>query len=31
MKILIVDDELDISEFISYNLKKEDYEVLIAF
>lgn len=30
MKVLIVDDELDISEFISYNLKKEDYEVFIA-
>ncbi len=29
-KILIVDDESDITEFISYNLKKEGYETLIA-
>ena len=26
-KILIVDDEPDIIEFLSYNLEKEDYEV----
>ncbi len=26
-KILIVDDELDITEFLSYNLKKEGFEV----
>ncbi len=29
-KILIVDDEEDILEFVSYNLKKEGYEVLQA-
>lgn len=29
-KILIVDDEEDILEFVGYNLKKEDYEVLTA-
>jgi len=29
-KILLVDDEKDILEFISYNLKKEGYEVLTA-
>jgi two-component system alkaline phosphatase synthesis response regulator PhoP len=29
-KILIVDDELDILEFLSYNLKKEGYEVFTA-
>ena len=26
-KILVVDDENDILEFIEYNLKKEGYEV----
>lgn len=30
-KILVVDDEEDILEFISYNLKKEGYEVYTAF
>lgn len=30
MKILIVDDEYDILEFLSYNLKKEGYEVFTA-
>lgn len=29
-KILLVDDEVDILEFISYNLKKEGYEVYTA-
>lgn len=29
-KILLVDDEPDILEFISYNLKKEDYQVYTA-
>ncbi len=29
-KILVVDDEADIIEFISYNLKKEGYEVFTA-
>lgn len=29
-KILLVDDELDILEFLSYNLKKEGYEVYVA-
>lgn len=29
-KILVVDDEADILEFISYNLKKEGYEVYTA-
>ncbi len=29
-KVLIVDDELDILEFLSYNLKKEGYEVFTA-
>jgi two-component system, OmpR family, alkaline phosphatase synthesis response regulator PhoP len=29
-KILLVDDELDILEFLSYNLKKEGYEVHTA-
>ncbi len=30
VKILIVDDEVDILEFLQYNLVKEGYEVLIA-
>lgn len=30
VKILIVDDENDILDFLSYNLKKEGYEVLTA-
>ncbi|HEY9125347.1 MAG TPA: response regulator transcription factor [Bacteroidales bacterium] len=30
-KILIVDDEEDIIEFVSYNLKKEGYKVLKAY
>ena len=30
-KILLVDDEEDIIEFLSYNLKKEGFEVLAAF
>lgn len=29
-KILLVDDELDILEIVSYNLKKEDYDVFTA-
>ena len=29
-KILLVDDEPDILEFVSYNLKKEDYQVFTA-
>lgn len=29
-KILVVDDEADICEFISYNLKKEGYQVWVA-
>jgi two-component system, OmpR family, alkaline phosphatase synthesis response regulator PhoP len=29
-KILIVDDEPDILEFLSYNLKKENYEVFLS-
>ena len=29
-KILLVDDEVDILEFISYNLEKEDYKVYTA-
>lgn len=31
IKILIVDDEPDVIEFIEYNLTKEDYEVIKAF
>ena len=30
MKILVVDDEPDIREFIRYNLAKEGYEVIVA-
>ena len=30
MKILIVDDEKDILEFLSYNLRKEGFNILIA-
>jgi two-component system, OmpR family, alkaline phosphatase synthesis response regulator PhoP len=30
LKILLVDDEPDILEFIQYNLKKEGYQVLLA-
>ena len=30
MKILIVDDEHDILEFLSYNIKKEGYDVVTA-
>ena len=30
MKILLVDDEKDILEFLSYNLKKAGYNVYIA-
>ena len=29
-KILLVDDEADILEFLSYNLKKEGYRVFTA-
>ena len=29
-KILLVDDEPDIIEFVSYNLKKEGFDVLTA-
>jgi two-component system alkaline phosphatase synthesis response regulator PhoP len=29
-KILVVDDEIDILEFIQYNLRKEGYEVHLA-
>ena len=29
-KILLVDDEKDILEFVSYNLKREGFEVLTA-
>ena len=29
-KILIVDDEIDILEFLSYNLRKEGFEVVTA-
>lgn len=30
LRILVVDDELSITEFVSYNLKKEGYEVDVA-
>ena len=30
MKILIVDDEHDILEFLSYNIKKVGYDVVTA-
>jgi two-component system response regulator RegX3 len=30
IKILVVDDETSILEFVSYNLKKEGYEVVVA-
>ena len=30
IKILIVDDEVDILDFLSYNLKKENFEVFTA-
>lgn len=30
VRILVVDDEISISEFVSYNLKKEGYEVMTA-
>ena len=30
IKILLVDDEPDILEFMEYNLRKEGYEVLTA-
>ena len=30
MKILIVDDEHDILEFLSYNIKKEGFDVVTA-
>ena len=29
-KILLVDDEPDILEFVSYNLRREDFNVYIA-
>ena len=28
--VLVVDDEIDILEFVSYNLKQENYNVLTA-
>ena len=31
LKILLVDDEKDIVEFIKYNLEKENYEVITAY
>ena len=31
IKILVVDDDPDILEFISYNLKKEDYQCLFKY
>lgn len=30
-KILLVDDEKDIIEFLKYNLEKEDYEVIVGY
>ena len=30
-RILVVDDEESITEFVSYNLRKEGYEVLVAY
>ena len=30
MKILVVDDELDICEILQYNLENEGYEVVTA-
>ena len=30
MRILVVDDELDIREFVTYNLLREGYEVACA-
>ena len=30
MKVLVVDDEKDIVEFLSYNLSKSGYEVISA-
>lgn len=30
MRILVVDDEVPITEFVSYNLKREGYEVAVA-
>ena len=30
-KILIVDDEQDICEFLRYNLEKEGFEVLVSY
>ena len=30
IKILLVDDELDILEFLSYNLKREGFQVFTA-
>ena len=30
IKILVVDDEEDILEFLSYNLRAEGYDVIVA-
>ena len=30
LKILVVDDEISVTDLISYNLKKAHYEVLVA-